>query len=308
MTLRLSASLAITGDASLQGSALLAERAGLDFVVLEGPADALVAASWLIPLTTRVGLVPRVQTTYGQPFHTARSLSAMDILSGGRTGWLPTCDAAADLSAAYGAQPPLDSNAAIDKAAEYIAATQALWDSWDADALIIDKASAVYLDSAKIRRVDFRGEYFRVMGPLNAARPLQGYPVLFQDDGHPGFDRIGRGADVLLVGAATPDAARARVASLRSQGARRILVKVHVGAATAAALSAVGSASQILEQVSQWQHWLDCDGMHLLDGATAALLPLLEAWSAHSPVRDAQVPTLRARLGAPLPINRYGAA
>jgi alkanesulfonate monooxygenase SsuD/methylene tetrahydromethanopterin reductase-like flavin-dependent oxidoreductase (luciferase family) len=316
-----SASLAHSGEPRvLHEFAALVDRHGLDFLVLDGPADALITASWLIPATTRLGLVPSLPTSHAQPFHAARALASMDTLSGGRMGWLPTSLSPAEVQAAFGPANALSPSSATAKAMEYVAAAQALWDSWDADALIIDKVSAVYLDSAKIRRVDFRSEHFRVLGPLNAARPPQGYPVLVADDFDPSFARSWHRADVLLVGAATPAAAQERIAALRSQGAQRILAKVRCGVNSSArspdsssppALESVGDAAQIWGQWQDWQRTLGYDGVHLLSagdtGNVVTLLPQL--LSQREPQATAKPSdTLRARLGLPLPLNRYSAA
>ena len=55
-----------------------------------------------------------------------------------------------------------------------------LWDSWDDDAFLRDRATARYFDPAKLHYLHHKGEHFSVRGPLNVARPPQGHPVMFQ--------------------------------------------------------------------------------------------------------------------------------
>jgi len=55
-----------------------------------------------------------------------------------------------------------------------------LWDSWDDEAFLRDKASGIYVDPDKVHVLDHKGKHFSVRGPLNVARPIQGYPVLVQ--------------------------------------------------------------------------------------------------------------------------------
>jgi FMN-dependent oxidoreductase (nitrilotriacetate monooxygenase family) len=55
-----------------------------------------------------------------------------------------------------------------------------LWDSWDDDAFVRDKASGRYYDPLKCHVLDHVGEHFRVKGPLNVARSPQGQPVIVQ--------------------------------------------------------------------------------------------------------------------------------
>jgi len=52
-----------------------------------------------------------------------------------------------------------------------------LWDSWEDDALVRNKATGQFFDPAKLHRLDHQGEFFQVEGPLNIARSRQGQPV-----------------------------------------------------------------------------------------------------------------------------------
>ncbi|ATW03390.1 LLM class flavin-dependent oxidoreductase [Sphingorhabdus sp. YGSMI21] len=161
-----------------------AERAGVDLAVLGAPGslpfDPMVIAAWAAPMTQKIGLAPCVSTAVAHPFHAARSLSAIDFLSSGRAAWNPVTGT--------GHEQPVT--------ADMVAAARSLWDGWADDALIIDKESGRYLDSSKVRLSNYEGPYFKVRGPLNAARPLQGHPLLVCDASSP-FD-IG-GTDLLIL-------------------------------------------------------------------------------------------------------------
>ena len=301
----ISAALPVAGGvipdpAPLKRIAIMADRDGLDFLMLQQPGDAVIAASWLIPATQRIGLVSIVGATYAQPFHIARSLSAMDILSSGRMGWAPQAGQHQAQGPFFGNLTMLPPAQALDRAMECVAATESLWDSWDQDALIIDKASARYLDSGKIRRVDYRGTYLRVMGALNAARPTQGYPVLVADDADLLFDRLQDKADVVLLAAANPADAAQRLASLRSTRPRRVLVKI-------------ACDSPIADLVAEWRASGVCDGCHLMPGPLATAEAVLGQTLAELRKRrllldESPYETLRARLGLAAPVNPYAAA
>ncbi|WP_339689831.1 LLM class flavin-dependent oxidoreductase [uncultured Parasphingorhabdus sp.] len=161
-----------------------AETAGLDLAVLGTldslPFDAMVIAAWAAPITERIGLVPCVSTAVAHPFHAARSLSAIDFLSSGRAAWNPVTGA--------------DHSNSVTE--DMIAAARSLWDGWASDALIIDKESGRYLDSSKVRLSNYDGPHFKVRGPLNAARPLQGHPLLIGDVNSP-FDVVG--TDLMII-------------------------------------------------------------------------------------------------------------
>lgn len=142
-----------------------AEAAGLDFLVLgredELPFDPLVLAAWAAPRVRNMGVVACVPMSLSHPFHVARSLSAIDFLSGGKSGWAPVA-----------------AGAPAGMAEDMVRAAQALWDGWGADCLVIDKASGHYLDSAKVTVPNYEGPFFKVAGPVNAMRPPQGHPLL----------------------------------------------------------------------------------------------------------------------------------
>jgi FMN-dependent oxidoreductase (nitrilotriacetate monooxygenase family) len=55
-----------------------------------------------------------------------------------------------------------------------------LWDSWDPDALVLDRAGGLYADPAKVHYVNHAGAWFQSRGPLNIPRSPQGRPVIIQ--------------------------------------------------------------------------------------------------------------------------------
>jgi FMN-dependent oxidoreductase (nitrilotriacetate monooxygenase family) len=55
-----------------------------------------------------------------------------------------------------------------------------LWDSFADDAFPRDVESGIYLDPEKMHVLNHKGKYLSVRGPLNIARPIQGWPVIIQ--------------------------------------------------------------------------------------------------------------------------------
>src|SRR5690606_7576001 len=55
-----------------------------------------------------------------------------------------------------------------------------LWDSWADDAFVRDVNSGVFFDPERLHVLDHKGKYLSVRGPLNIARPVQGWPVIVQ--------------------------------------------------------------------------------------------------------------------------------
>lgn len=178
--------------AAFQARAARLDQAKPDFVILAGEdeagtlvppqLEALVDSAWITGLLRSACVVAGLPALHAIPFHVSRALSAVDFLSAGRSGWMPLTRDTERFDIAYGTQlSGIDAADATARYDDFIKATQALWDSWDDDAVVLEKASGVYLDSTKVRRVDYRGPFYRTMGPLNAARPLQGYPLLLRD-------------------------------------------------------------------------------------------------------------------------------
>jgi hypothetical protein len=197
MKLSLSLDIAALGAAgepiaSFKARAARIDQARPDFVILAREDDrgtlvpphieALVDSAWLTGVLKSACVVAALPALHAIPFHVSRALSAVDFLSDGRSGWMPLTSGAGRFETAYGtALAGIDAAEVTARYDDFIRATQALWDSWDQDALVLDKDSGEYLDSTKVRRVDYKGPFFKTMGPLNAARPPQGYPVLVRD-------------------------------------------------------------------------------------------------------------------------------
>ncbi len=138
----------------------------------------LVAA--LAAVTTEIGLVVTASTSYSEPYNIARMFASLDHLSHGRIGWNVVTSALAEEARNFG----LDGNIAharrYERAGEFLDVTKALWDSWEDDAVLIDKRAGLFADPAKIHYLDHQGAHFRVKGPLNVPRSPQGYPLIVQ--------------------------------------------------------------------------------------------------------------------------------
>jgi alkanesulfonate monooxygenase len=66
------------------------------------------------------------------------------------------------------------------RAREFFSVVTGLWDSWADDAWLRDPESGIFFDPAKLHVLDHKGEHLSVRGPLNIARPVQGWPVIVQ--------------------------------------------------------------------------------------------------------------------------------
>lgn len=163
-----------------------AERGLLDSVFL---ADGYVGRSnkfepftelaALASRTKHIGLIATVGTTYNEPFHVARKFASLDHISKGRAGW-NIVTGAGSAAHNFGLEEHPEHAQRYEDADEFVEVAKRLWDSWEDDAVLNDKASGKLYDQDKIHTIDYEGQYYKVQGPLNVARPPQGYPVLVQ--------------------------------------------------------------------------------------------------------------------------------
>ncbi|MFC5703013.1 LLM class flavin-dependent oxidoreductase [Cohnella faecalis] len=133
-------------------------------------------------VTSNIGLVGTLSTSYSQPFTVARQFASLDHITGGRGGWNVVTSPLEGSALNYGkklSEHP-DHEKRYKIAAEYLQVTQGLWDSWEDDAFVRDKESGVFFDPEKLHTLNHEGEYFSVKGPLNIARSRQGQPIIFQ--------------------------------------------------------------------------------------------------------------------------------
>ncbi|WOJ88280.1 LLM class flavin-dependent oxidoreductase [Methylocapsa polymorpha] len=130
--------------------------------------------------TERLGLVATASTTFEEPFHIARRFASLDHISGGRAGWNIVTTSNPDSALNFGLEEHVEHGERYRRAREFFDVVTGLWDSFADDAFIRDVESGVYFDPAKLHALNHKGAHFSVRGPLNIARPIQGWPVIVQ--------------------------------------------------------------------------------------------------------------------------------
>ena len=130
--------------------------------------------------TSHIGLAATLSTTYSDPFTIARQFASIDHISGGRAGWNIVTSPLEGSALNYSKPEHPEHDLRYRMAHEFVEVTKGLWDSWEDDAFVFDKEAGVFFDPAKMHRLDHKGEFFSVQGPLNIARSKQGRPVLIQ--------------------------------------------------------------------------------------------------------------------------------
>ncbi len=134
----------------------------------------------LAGVTSHIGLGGTVSTSFSEPYNVARQFASIDHLSGGRAAW-NVVTSANDYAARNFGHAKLAPHAdRYRRAGEFVDVVRQLWDSWDDEAFVLDRRSGLYFDPASQHPVHHDGDFFKVDGALNIARPPQGHPVIIE--------------------------------------------------------------------------------------------------------------------------------
>jgi alkanesulfonate monooxygenase len=142
--------------------------------------DPLILLPALAAVTEHLGLIATASTTYNEPYHVARKFASLDHLSCGRAGWNVVTSGNPDEALNFGLEEHVEHAQRYRRAREFFDVVTGLWDSWADDAFVRDVEKGVYFDPEKLHILNHEGEHLRVRGPLNIARPIQGWPVIVQ--------------------------------------------------------------------------------------------------------------------------------
>ena len=101
---------------------------------------------------------------------------------------------------------------------EFYDVVTGLWDSFADDAFIRDVESGIYFDPARMHVLDHQGKHLSVRGPLNIARPIQGWPVIIQAGAsEAGRQLAAETAEVIFAAASSLEAGKAYFADVKGR-------------------------------------------------------------------------------------------
>jgi FMN-dependent oxidoreductase (nitrilotriacetate monooxygenase family) len=212
-----------------QDIARIAERGKLDMLFFgdgtgiadsyEGRLDAGVrwGIQWprhdkaaIIPLMAdaapNVGFGYTCSPTFMHPYHIARLANSLDHITEGRLALnLVTSTRPAD-HANYGFDQLVEHGTRYERMEEFVDVCQALWDSVERDAIILDHETGVFADPAKVHAINHRGKFWDVRGPLNCLPSPQHHPVLLQaGQSERGIRASAKFADYVFASPNTPE-------------------------------------------------------------------------------------------------------
>ncbi len=183
--------------------------------------EPITLLSAIATATEHVGLIATASTSYNEPFNLARKFTSLDHISHGRAGWNIVTSGNAEEAYNFGYDAIPEHARRYERAQEFLDVALNLWDSWESDALELETGSGVFADPDKVHTIDYRGERFRVRGPLNSPRSPQGRPLLVQaGSSESGKEFAARHAEAVFTAQRTLDEGRRFYQDLKSRLAR----------------------------------------------------------------------------------------
>lgn len=174
--------------------------------------------SALAAVTDRIGLVATASTTFDEPYHVARRFASLDHISAGRAGWNIVTTANPDAALNFGLDEHVEHGERYRHAREFYDVVTGLWDSFADDAFTRDVESGQFFDPTKMHVLNHKGEELSVRGPLNIARPPQGWPVIVQaGQSEPGRQLAAETAEVVFCSPRDLPAAQSLYADIKGR-------------------------------------------------------------------------------------------
>lgn len=168
--------------------------------------------------TSNIGLAATQTTSYMEPYNMARKFASLDHISGGRSAWNVVTSNYEDESLNFGREQHYGPAERYERAMEFVEVVTGLWDTWEDDAFPQDKESGIFFDDEKLHVLDHKGKHFSVKGPLNVARPPQGWPVIIQaGTSEPAKELSARFADVVFSAEQDINSAKRFYADVKSR-------------------------------------------------------------------------------------------
>ena len=181
--------------------------------------DPLTLLPALAMMTEHIGLIATASTTFEPAYMIARRFASLDHISDGRAGWNLVTTSNPDAALNFGLTEHMDHGERYRRAREFYDVVTGLWDSFAEDAFVRDVEAGLYFDPARMHVLDHQGEFLSVRGPLNIARPIQGWPVIVQAGAsEAGRQLAGETAEMVFASGGNFTDAQALYADIKGRG------------------------------------------------------------------------------------------
>ncbi|MCA2210683.1 NtaA/DmoA family FMN-dependent monooxygenase [Nocardia rosealba] len=202
-----------------EGLRLREHRGRIHDLDVVGRPDTFTVLNAVAAVTERLGLAGTINSTYNEPFELAKQFAALDHLSGGRAAWNVVTSSDAFTGENFRRGGYLEHGARYQRAAEVVEATRALWDSWPADTLVVDRERGVF--AREIPEISYRSSQFDIRAPFVVPPAPQGHPVLLQaGDSDEGREFGAKTADAIFTAHGTLEAGQRFYADIKGRLAK----------------------------------------------------------------------------------------
>jgi FMN-dependent oxidoreductase (nitrilotriacetate monooxygenase family) len=239
-------------------------------------------------VTRRIGLGGTVSTSFSEPYNVARAFASIDNISGGRAAWNVVTSSRDAAALNFNQDRINEHDLRYEIANEFVDVVRGLWDTWEDGAIVADKTTGKFLDESKVRKLNHKGRFFSVQGPLNIERCPQGHPIIIQAGGSaPGQELSARVADVVFsVVNGDTELAKTNYDSLKQRMAKYGR-EPHELAILPGVMPIVGETDeQAKEQLSLLQSWMKVDEAKALSVLSQRLHFDFSGYSLDAPVPE----------------------
>jgi alkanesulfonate monooxygenase SsuD/methylene tetrahydromethanopterin reductase-like flavin-dependent oxidoreductase (luciferase family) len=287
-------------DNGIRDIATAAQNLAIDFLIVtetveSGACLELTSVLGFLAPRTTIGLVAEFDVTYVEPFFVSRTLATLDHVATGRIGWQLKIDSSDEAAHSRGLPAPLPLEELTERVVEFIAVVRDLWDSWDDDAIVRDKARGIFIRADRVHHLNHTGRYFAVRGPAVMPRPPQGHlPTFVTLTDAPQSLRLARAVgEVIRLRTTSADQVSA---ARREFPQARILVDIP--------FTSLRDTLAVLDAISGVAHGIvvEFNGLDFGEAPLQALAAELAKRGLRT--SDAHNGTLRERLGLPAAVNR----
>ena len=156
--------------------------------------------SAIAAVTSKIGVVGTVSTTFSEPYNVARQFASLDRLSKGRAGWNVVTSSPIGAVNFNNDATSLHPEVRYKRANEYVDVVTKLWNATGDDTIVYDQSNEQLNDRKQVAPADHNGEWFQVKGPLTVPRSEQGHAVVVQaGQSEEGKELAARTAEVVFT-------------------------------------------------------------------------------------------------------------
>lgn len=142
--------------------------------------DPLLVIPMMAAVTEHLGFATTLSVTYYPPYMAVRKLSTLDHLTKGRIGWNIVTSLHTGEARNMGLKEMIPHNVRYERADEYMEVCYKLWNSWEPDAVVMDKERGIFADPTKVHPINHEGKWFTCPGFSCVIPSPQGRPVIIQ--------------------------------------------------------------------------------------------------------------------------------